>query len=227
MTKTRKRISRTIAYAIAAVFMLCSCNKGETYADLKKKEKDGIERFIQGNQFMSGRINVIKEDQFRSQGNMTDNASNQFVLFEDNGVYMQIVRRGEGKTMEEMARQQADSTITKTILCRFFEYNILSGETTCSNTTSSICDKLQCKYSLRSRTYEAAFTEGYMKSSYPTNVAVPLGWLIPLDYLRLIAKAGGGEVAKVKIIVPHSSGHSTASSSVTPYYYEITYQLGN
>jgi hypothetical protein len=33
-------------------------------------------------------------------------------------------------------------------------------------------------------------------------------------------------VAKVRLIVPHSSGTSNASQYVLPYDYEITYQLG-
>jgi ribosomal protein S12 methylthiotransferase len=32
------------------------------------------------------------------------------------------------------------------------------------------------------------------------------------------------ETAKVRLIVPHSQGTADASSSVTPYYYELTYQ---
>ena len=35
-----------------------------------------------------------------------------------------------------------------------------------------------------------------------------------------------GKQAKVRLIVPHSSGTSNASNYVLPYYYEISYELG-
>lgn len=217
------RILTTLLLALA----MFSCNKGETYADLKKKEKNAIGNFLQNNPFV-GRINIINEGTFNSQQNTTDCSQNQFVLFEESGVYMQIVRKGDGDSMETLARTQPDSTITKTILCRFFEYNILTADTTCTNLASAeTMDKIQCKYSCRSKSFEASFTEGFMKYAYPNNVAVPTGWLVPLQYIKLVRKASAGEVAKVRIIVPHASGHATASSSVTPYYYEISYQLGN
>lgn len=216
-----------ILTSLLLLVALFSCNKGETYADLKKKEKTAIQNFLQSNSLV-GTINVISEGTFNAQQNTTDVNQNQYVLFDESGVYMQIVRQGDGETMESLARTQPDSTITKTILCRFYEYNIQTGDTTCTNLASAdTMDKIQCKYSCRSKSFEASFTEGYMKYAYPNNVAVPKGWLIPLQYIRLVKKASAGEVAKIRIIVPHASGHSTASSSVTPYFYEISYQLGN
>lgn len=223
---TQRKIFNIFAFA-ALVLSLLSCNNGETYADLKKKEKNAIERFLQFNDIV-GPINVIDENTFNLQENTTNVFLNQFVRFNETGIYMQVVRKGDGQTMEEMAHMQPDSTITKTILCRFFEYNIQTGDTTCTNLANpDIMDKLQCRYSCRSKAYEASFTDGYMRYAYSNNVVVPKGWLVPLDFIRLVKKASAGEIAKVRVIVPHTSGHSTASTSVTPYYYEISYQLGN
>jgi len=32
------------------------------------------------------------------------------------------------------------------------------------------------------------------------------------------------EISKVRLIVPHTQGHATASSNVRPYYYIITFE---
>ena len=52
---------------------------------------------------------------------------------------------------------------------------------------------------------------------------VPKGWLKPLNYIRLTRVAGNE--AKVRLIVPHSSGTTNASGYVLPFFYEITYQV--
>lgn len=201
-------------------------SESENYEELKKKESEIISGFIANNHFV-GPISVISESQFIAQDSVTNTEQNQFVLFEDDGVYMQIVRKGSGKSMAEMAKEQSDSVISKTILCRFLEYNIMKGDTTCTNLYSSgIVDKMLCKYSYGEHRYEAAFTEGYMRATYPSTTAVPKGWLKPFDYVRLSKTSGAGEIAKVRLIVPHNSGTTTASSLVLPFYYEITYMLG-
>lgn len=207
---------------------MSSCKNGETYAKMKEKERDAIDRFISSNKFV-GYINVISEETFKSQGEMTNVDNHEFVRFESDGIYMQIVRKGAGQTMIEMAKEQPDSTITKTICCRFFEYDIQNGDTTCSNiyqTQNAFVDKMQCTYTRLGRSYTASFTEGRMKSFYSSSSVVPKGWLKPLDYIRLAKTEGAGEVAKVRVIVPHSSGTANAGTYVKPFYYEITYQLG-
>lgn len=207
---------------------MSSCKNGETYAKMKEKERDAIDRFISSNKFV-GYINVISEETFKSQGETTNVDNHEFVRFESDGIYMQIVRKGAGQTMIEMAKEQPDSTITKTICCRFFEYDIQNGDTTCSNiyqTQNAFVDKMQCTYTRLGRSYTASFTEGRMKSFYSSSSVVPKGWLKPLDYIRLAKTEGAGEVAKVRVIVPHSSGTANAGTYVKPFYYEITYQLG-
>ncbi|MBQ8737630.1 MAG: DUF4827 domain-containing protein [Bacteroidaceae bacterium] len=199
-----------------------SCDDGETYADMKEKEKKAIRRFLDDNDFV-GKIKVINESEFYANDTITDTARNEFVLFEEDGVYMQIVRKGEGRTMVEMAKEQEDSTISKMLLCRFLEYDILGADTTYTNYfTPTIVDKILCKYTHRSRSYTGAFTEGYMMSGY--GASVPSGWLKPIDYIRLTRNAG--RIAKVRLIVPHSSGTTNASQYVLPCYYEISFQLG-
>ena len=121
---------RTLLYPIIALLCIMAataCHDEETYAEMKKKERQAIDRFLKDNDVV-GPIELISEEQFAAQDSLTDTVRNQFVLFDDDGIYMQIVNRGSGKTMAEMAKEQStDSTISKTILCRFMEYEIKDG----------------------------------------------------------------------------------------------------
>ena len=57
--------------------------------------------------------------------------------------------------------------------------------------------------------------------------SVPSGWLVPLSYINLGRPQNPtDEIAKVKLIVPHSQGQSYATQSVYPCYYIITYEKG-
>ena len=202
-----------------------SCSDGETYAERKKKEERSIGQFLQDNDFV-GKINPITEEQFYAQDSMTDVSKNEFVRFGSDGIYMQIVRKGNGPTMVELAKARKDTTVTRPILCKFLEYDIMGGDTTNTNLTiykdmTSKIDKMMCTYDHYSRSYTASFTEGEMKTAYGS--VVPAGWLKPLDFIRLTKT--DGEEAKVRLIVPHSSGTSNASGHVQPFYYEITYMI--
>lgn len=80
--------------------MLFSCDNGETYADRKEREKNAINRFIKEHE-----IKVISYDQFLAQDSTTNVDENEYVLFNEDGIYMQIEARGEGKSMIEMAKE--------------------------------------------------------------------------------------------------------------------------
>ncbi|MBR2630133.1 MAG: DUF4827 domain-containing protein [Bacteroidaceae bacterium] len=204
-----------------SILTTTSCNEDETYAEQKDKEKKAIGQFLEDNDFV-GKITPITEEQFYAQDSMTDLSKNEFVRFNDDGIYMQIVRKGNGPSMVELAKERKDSTVTRPLICKFLEYDIEGADTTYSIIyLSSINDKMLCTYSHYGRSYTASFTEGIMQSAYGSTV--PKGWLKPLDYIRLTKVAG--EEAKVRLIVPHSSGTSNASGYVLPFYYEITYQI--
>ena len=80
---------------IAAVTVI-SCDDTETYAEQKDKERAAISRFI-----ADSAITVITESQFKEQGYKTDVSKNEFVLMQNSGVYMQIVREGCGEKIKE------------------------------------------------------------------------------------------------------------------------------
>lgn len=219
---------KKLLYTVLAVFAVsismlttAGCDEGETYAEQKKKEQAAIERFLYDNDFV-GPIKTISEAQFYQQDSMTDVSKNEFVRFNSDGIYMQIVRKGNGPSIVELAKARKDSTVTRPLLCKFLEYDIRDADTTYSNIyMSSINDEILCTYSQFSRSYTASFTSGIMKTYYGSTV--PTGWLKPLSFIRLTKVAG--EEAKVRIIVPHSSGTANASGHVLPFYYEITYQI--
>ena len=81
---------------IAVVAVLASCNDYETYGDKKDKERNAIAKFIS-----DSAITVISEDQFIQQGYTTNLSRNEFVKFDKNGVYMQIVRPGCGSMVQD------------------------------------------------------------------------------------------------------------------------------
>ena len=216
-----KKFSYIIALLMAVV-VFAGCENYETYSDMKKKEQDAIEAFI-----AEHGIQVIDQTTFEAQGNKTDLGSNQFVKFTRNGVYMQIVREGCGSVLEENK--------TVNVLCRFMEQNIQTGDVVVRNDihaslsslgtgidVSQYLDKMSVVRT--GTTLTASFLSGMMYQ-YHGSTSVPGGWLVPLNYVKIGRPENEGEeTAKVRLIVPHSQGTADASSSVTPYYYEITYQ---
>lgn len=208
---------RFLLYALVALLTMASCSDGETYADQKKKERSAINRYI-ANQ----KIRVISESQFEAQGEKTDTTKNEWVLFDGTGVYMQIQREGCGEKLKDGE--------TVSVLCRFNEYNILESDSSLQTTNiysyTWLVDRMTVKNT--SGTFTATFdtSSSLMYNTY-SSAAVPSGWLVPLSYIKLGRPTSDtDEVAKVKLIVPHTQGQSNAAQNVYPCMYELTYQLG-
>ena len=110
--------------AFAAVFSFAACSDNETYADLRNRELDSIAAFLKNEN-----ITVISEDEFTKRfkegKTLTEhtNGKNEYVLFNSNGVYMQVLEQGCGDFIK--------SGETADVLVRFDEYNI--------NTRAKIC----------------------------------------------------------------------------------------
>lgn len=198
----RKTIFITLIALLSGV--MCSCEDYETYAEMKEKERGHINDYIkeQG-------IKVIDMETFEAQGNSTSVEKNEFVLFEDKGVYMQIVRQGDGEMMEDGER--------RVFMARYIEYNIESGDTLSGNLYSNTPDFFICERN--GDMFSASFTQGYMYGIYGSSV--PSGWLLPLSYVTPGRPNDKG--AKVRLIVPHGEGTSIAAQYVYPTYYEINY----
>ena len=220
-----------IAVLSACATCMTSCKEDETYAEQKEEERKTIQSFLhrdvsvldrQGDTLCKiGNIHVISEQQFLDQDTMTNLEKNEYVLFANTGVYMQIVRRGVGERFERDTRKQ--------ILCRFMEYNILADSLQLRNDVdfwATNPDIMNVTNS--SGTYTASFDTdlnggGAMYMTY-RSAAVPSGWLVPLDYIRLGRQVSEEGIAKVRLIVPHAQGQTSATSNVYPCFYEITYQ---
>lgn len=191
---------------------LCSCDKTVTYAEQKAREKRSIERYIERHN-----IEVISMEEFL-RDTITNNSEtgpdftkNEYVLFSETGIYLQIVRRGTGRAIESGERWD--------MTARYSEYNILSSDTLTLNTfaTYTSPDRLWC--SRDGDTYRAGFLSGVMFSKYGS--AVPKGWISILPYIKP-GFLSGISSSKVRIIVPHSQGTQKAATSVYPTFYEIT-----
>ncbi len=212
--------------------LLCSCgSEDETYAEQKEQERNVVRSFLERNVVIKmgdevlldlGKINVITEEQFVDKDSTTDVQNNEFVFFESSGIYMQIVREGAGKRIE--------SGENRRLICRFWEYNIMGDSLQLSNRIPS--------YATRPEYMNVSNNSGYISGSFDLTMAtgslmnatygdtnVPDGWLKSLEYLRV-----GGQtkeetrIAKVRLIVPHSAGHSHAIAGVYPCFYELTFQ---
>lgn len=203
---------KKISILLASVFLLGlvfqACNNGKTYAEMKEEEREAIKRFIE-----KEGINVISFDQFEEQDSTTNVDDNQFVLFSESGVYMQIVDKGNGELLKDGRHE---------ILARYIEKQIMEEgtvDTLSGNIYSPYPDEMMVTKS--GKTYSATFTYGQM-TNWGTSY-VPSGWLIPFNYIK-VGRVNSGR-SKVRLIVPHSEGQSDASAQVYPCYYEITYQL--
>lgn len=212
-------------------FVQISCDDDDSYADKEKRERRAISSFLQrGATVISSEatadtvlyvapINVISEADFAAHDSTTDVSRNEYVLLGTSGVYMQIVRKGMGSKLKNGE--------TAKIVCRYIEYNIMGDSLQTTNRNLyyiAVPDEMTVQNTLGTLT--GSFLSGVMKNYYGTT-NVPEGWLVPLHYVNLARPAADeNATAKVRIIVPHSSGTTTASTGVYACFYEITYGRG-
>ena len=187
---------------IAAIMVLASCNDYETYGDQKEKERNAISKFI-----ADSSITVISEDVFVQQGYKS-------------GVYMQIVRQGCGTKLQDGE--------TANLVCRCREFDMMSDtvKVVTNVSYSASCPDIM-RVTCTSGTFTASFTKSvaYNMCFVYGTPAVPAGWLVPLTYINVGApESETDEIAKVRLIVPHTQGNASAISEVTPYFYDLTYQ---
>ncbi len=187
---------------------LMSCNDYETYADMKEKERDAVNNFIS-----YSNIKVISEEAFKASGNVTNVDANEYAYMNNTGVYMQIVRKGPDKPLE-------DQTTTE-LQVRFKEISIFDTTHVVSNCYSAY-DPDVMSVTKSGVNLTASFTFGTMLTNY--GASVPAGWMVPLNYINVGPPTTTEDIAKVRLIVPHTQGHSIANSNVYPYFYEITFQ---
>ena len=189
--------------------MIVSCNDEETYADQKKREATQINNWLSSHD-----IDVITLSDFLKD-TITDNhetgpdfTRNEYVLFADKGVYMQIVRRGDSRAIEPDEMWYLNA--------RYKEWYIGTGDSMTYNTYQPSPDILYVRRT--GDNYTAAFTSGIMAQAYGTSV--PNSWLMVMPFIKP-GLLNGSSAAKVRLIVPHTQGTQTAAQKVYPTFYEI------
>ena len=188
-----------------------SCDKSVTYSEMKEKEREAVSDYIN-----EMKINVIPYETFVENGYTTNVDNNEFVLVDD--VYMQIINNPIKTDSTAYSIKDGDNI---DLLVEFYEYNIQEGDTISGNLYAADDDEM--RVTNNSGSYTATFTYGVMKEYYGSSV--PTGWLVPLRFLTFTRKQGN--LAKVKIIVPHTKGTSTAATYVYPCLYQIRLQPAN
>ena len=213
-----KKLISFAMVAICGVVIISSCNNQETYADQKKKENEAINAYI-----AEHNVKVISEETFAAQNYTTDTTKNEFVLFDSNGLYLQIRRKGCG---EKIKANGAPCDV----LVRFDERNLLTDSLQLSNNIlyyTSLIEKMTVTN--LSGTFTGSFDadNSMMYNAYGSQ-SVPSGWLYPLTYLNIGRPVEeDDEIAKIRVIVPSSQGQAYASQYVYPCLYDLTFQLAD
>lgn len=211
---------------ILVSLLLPSCDDDDSYAAKRDRERRSINSFIKtgctvisddGDTLLQvDPITVITEDEFAAQDSTTDTDANEYVLLSSTGIYMQIIYKGSGEILQD------DETAR--VFARFIEYNIQGDSIQLlNNNTYYIAVPDEMYVSNSSGTITGSFLSGVMYTYYGTSV--PEGWLMPLKYVNL-GRGDENGAAKVRVIVPHSSGTTTASASVYPCFYELSFIEG-
>lgn len=222
--------------AFAAIFSFAACDNNETYADQRNRERDSINAFLRHEN-----ITVISEAEFKRRFEtgavLTDtdkvNGKNEYVLFESNGVYMQVIDQGCGDYIKQGE--------TVDVLVRFDEYNINTEARICDNSLqlsnnvpaySFYVDKMSVTNT--TGTFSAAFdtssslmAQAYNSSGTSVSGYVPSGWLTPFSWVKIgRGNAEGEKIAHVRLLVPHTYGTTQASGSVYACLYDMTLRRG-
>ena len=204
----KKFLFLAVSLIVASVGIV-SCDDDETYAEQKEREAKRIRQWIASHDIdVMSMSDFLKDTITNNPDCGPDSTRNEYVLFADNGVYMQIVKRGGGEVMGPDALWYMNA--------EFVEVYVGTGDTMTMNHFQHEPDKLYIKR--KGGNYTASFLSGVMANVYGTTV--PSSWIMPFPYIKP-GMLGGA--SKVRLIVPHNQGTQTASSNVYPTFYEITF----
>ncbi len=206
-----KRLFYIVLAIITVSSVLVSCKEEEeTYAEQKEREAKQIRKWLDSHDIDPITLTEFLKDTITNNPvTGPDYTRNEYVLFEDKGVYMQIINRGEGHIIE--------SGDTWNMNARYVEVYVGSGDTLTMNLYQSVPDVF---YVTRTGgNYTASYTNGIMATVYGNSV--PSAWLMVMPFIKP-GLLNGSSAAKVRMIVPHTEGTQSAASRVYPTFYEIT-----
>lgn len=184
-----------------------SCDDDETYADQKEREAKQIRNWLADNDIdVISMSDFLKDTITSNPVTGPDSSRNEYVLFSDYGVYMQIIKRGKGESVPE----------GKSYLnARYVEVYPATGDTMSMNLYQQAPDELYVSRS--GAQYTASFLSGIMSRNYGNTV--PNGWLMCMPYIK--PGVLNSNAAKVRLIIPHNQGTQKAGSDVYPAVYEL------
>ena len=220
-----KKFYYSILLSLVAFFSLQSCDNHKTYGELVDDEEDAIKAFILKND-----IKVISQKEFMEKDSVT--ANNEYVYFDDNGIYMNIVYKGEGEEILPNGTYDILSRFMEVAIDDIDRMGVHAGDTLVRNMYANGIPSLylnpeEYKVTVKDYSYSGNFQgTSLMYQFYDHLTAVPSGWLFPLQYVKPTRTTKADKWARVKLIVPHSEGTNTAMRFVYPCFYEITYNLG-
>jgi hypothetical protein len=192
---------------LSSLFSSCKDDE-ETYAEQKEREAKQVRTWLDNHDIdVISLSDFLKDTITNNPETGPDSTRNEYVLFEDNGVYMQIVRRGEGRIMESGEQWYMNA--------RYVEVYLGSSDTLTMNIYQQNPDVFSV--SRDGASYSAFFTSGIMASAYGTSV--PNAWIMTMPYIKPVLL--NGQSAKVRIIAPHNQGTQNAAQRVYPAFYEI------
>lgn len=221
--------------AFAAVFSFAACNDSETYKDMRDRELDSISSFLR-----KENIKVISEDEFNRRWNnnqtLTDTAknNNEWVLFNSNGIYMQVIDQGcgdyikKGTSVDVLVRfdeynlsyaaEMSDKCLT--LSNKFRDYSYYEDKMSVTNTSGTFTGSfVDPSRSLMAITYNSSYSG--------LSSTVPSGWLIPFTWIKIgRPMTDDDRRAHVRLLVPHSYGTTSASGSVQACVYDMILQKG-
>lgn len=173
-----------------------------TYEKQKQIEATQIKKWISDHNIIVTGPSSLLED---STSNVENN---EYALFADLGIYMQIVRCGDGSPIEDGE--------TRYYNARYVEVNIGTGDTLTTNMYQQEPDAFYLRCT--GENYTGAYTGGLMSKTYGTTM--PNAWMLPFLYIKP-GTMSGSSAAKIRLIVPHIHGTQKAAAEVYPTYYEI------
>lgn len=204
-----KRLVYILFGLMAMSFVLVSCDDEETYAEQKEREAKYINQWISNHDIdVITMADFLKDTITNNPETGPDTTRNEYVLFSDNGVYMQIVRRGDGRLM--------GTDETWYLNARYEEIYVQTGTTMTMNLYENEPDQFYVKRT--GGNYTASFRSGIMVRKYGNSV--PSSWIMMMPFIKP-GILNGSSAAKVRIIAPHNQGTQTAAASVYPAFYEI------
>lgn len=226
MYSVMKRCFLYLLILVGGVAVSSCQNDDTTYSEQKEEERELVSNFVKRDVVIRlddkvlaefGPISVLTEEEFVSQDSCTDVSKNEYVLFKNTGVYMQILRKGTGRKMTSGGKMK--------LVCRFWEYNIRGDSIQQTNRfANQLPEVFTVSGSFGNLISQIDLTipsSSVLYSAY-SDTSVPTGWLAAIPYLRLGRQTGEEQIAKVRLIVPHSSGQSHAKQNVYPCMYEMT-----